>query len=178
MVTWTVAVAEALRPSQADAVASAVSDALESDQLDAIAVAVAEALRPSQADAVANAVSDALASDQLDAIAAGVADALRPAQAEAIAAAVAEAVKSSRPAVPPATPDAGRSARPVPRRVPQYGRALDPRQPASRGELLARGIPIWILATFAHFVLGVPAYLAAIGAATASAATARGVHRR
>jgi hypothetical protein len=123
-------------------VANAVSDALESEQLDAIAVAVAETLRPSQADAVARAVSEALASDQLDAIAGAVADALRPAQAEAMAAAVAEAVKSSRPAVSAPAPDSGRSSRPVvPRRVPQYGRALDPRQPTSRGELPARGVP-------------------------------------
>ncbi len=137
-----VAVAETLRPSQADAVASAVSEALESDQLDAIAVAVAEALRPSQADAVASAVSAALEAEQLDAIAVAVAEALRPAQAEAIADAVAEAVKSARPSAAIPAPDSGRSASPVvSRRTPQYSRALDPRQPASRGELPARSVP-------------------------------------
>jgi hypothetical protein len=136
------AVAEALRPSQAEAVASAVGDALAPDQLDAIAAVVAESLRPSQADAVASAVSEALASHQLDAIAVAVADRLRPAQAEAIADAVAEAVKSARQPAAISAPDGARSARPaVPRRTPQYGRALDPRQPASRGELPARSVP-------------------------------------
>ncbi|HEY1636102.1 MAG TPA: hypothetical protein VGF64_15165, partial [Acidimicrobiales bacterium] len=90
----------------------------------------------------ARAVSEALASDQLDSIAAAVAEALRPAQAEAIADAVAEAAKSARPPAAIPAPDAGRNSRPVmPRRTPQYGRALDPRQPASRGELPARSVP-------------------------------------
>ncbi|HEY3844214.1 MAG TPA: hypothetical protein VGL48_13265, partial [Acidimicrobiales bacterium] len=90
----------------------------------------------------ARAVSEALASDQLDSIAAAVAEALRPAQAEAIADAVAEAAKSARPPAAIPAPDAGRNTRPVmPRRTPQYGRALDPRQPASRGELPARSAP-------------------------------------